>query len=94
LRTLVRLHVERVTDSRYGLGNPVENTILEFAERIIAITGSRSRVAFKPLPQDDPKQRRPDISLATARLGWKPHVDLDTGLRKTVAYFAARVRSR
>jgi len=77
-----------------NLGNPVENTILEFAERIIALTGSGSRVAFKPLPQDDPKQRRPDISLATARLGWKPHVDLDTGLRKTVAYFAERLRSR
>jgi len=77
-----------------NLGNPVENTILEFAQRIIAATGSRSRVALKPLPQDDPRQRRPDISLATARLGWKPHVDLDTGLLKTVAYFAERVRNR
>jgi UDP-glucuronate decarboxylase len=77
-----------------NLGNPVENTILEFAERIIAITGSRSKVAFQPLPQDDPKQRRPDVSLATARLGWRPRVDLDTGLRKTVAYFAERLRGR
>jgi UDP-glucuronate decarboxylase len=77
-----------------NLGNPVENSILEFAERIIAATGSSSKVAFKPLPQDDPKQRRPDISLAMERLGWRPRVDLDTGLRKTVAYFAERVRGR
>jgi UDP-glucuronate decarboxylase len=77
-----------------NLGNPVENTILEFAERIIATTGSASRITFRQLPQDDPKQRRPDISLASARLGWKPRVDLETGLRKTVAYFADRLRER
>ena len=75
-----------------NLGNPVENTILEFARRIIAITGSGAKVALRPLPQDDPKQRRPDIALAIAKLGWKPQVQLDTGLKKTVAYFAERVR--
>jgi UDP-glucuronate decarboxylase len=75
-----------------NLGNPVENTILEFAEQIVSLTNSRSRIVSKPLPQDDPKQRRPDISLAVARLGWMPRVDLDTGLRKTVAYFAERAR--
>lgn len=74
-----------------NLGNPVENTILEFAEKIITITGSQSRIIFKPLPQDDPKQRRPDISLASNKLGWKPEIDLETGLRKTAAYFAARI---
>jgi len=74
-----------------NLGNPVENTILEFAEKIITITGSRSKVIFKPLPQDDPKQRRPDISLAGEKLGWQPQVELDTGLARTAEYFAARI---
>jgi len=73
-----------------NLGNPVENTILEFAEKIITITGSRSKVVFKPLPQDDPKQRQPNISLAIDKLGWKPLVDLETGLGRTADYFAAR----
>jgi UDP-glucuronate decarboxylase len=76
-----------------NLGNPTENTILEFARRIIEITGSRSRIALRPLPQDDPKQRRPEIALATAKLGWKPQVELDAGLRKTAAYFAGRIRN-
>ena len=75
-----------------NLGNPVENTILQFAERIISLTGSRSRIVFKPLPQDDPKQRRPDIALAVAKLGWKPQLDLDIGLERTVAYFSGRIR--
>jgi UDP-glucuronate decarboxylase len=74
-----------------NLGNPVENTILEFAEKIITITGSKSKVIFNPLPQDDPKQRRPDISLAGERLGWKPKVELDAGLARTAEYFAARI---
>jgi len=74
-----------------NLGNPVENTILEFAEKIIRITGSTSRVINNPLPQDDPKQRRPDISLATQQLGWRPSIDLETGLRSTVGYFAERL---
>jgi UDP-glucuronate decarboxylase len=74
-----------------NLGNPVENTILEFAEKIITITGSTSRIINNPLPQDDPKQRRPDISLATSKLGWKPVVELETGLRRTAGYFAARL---
>jgi UDP-glucuronate decarboxylase len=74
-----------------NLGNPVENTILEFAEKIIRITGATSRIINKPLPQDDPKQRQPDITLATQRLGWKPSVDLESGLRRTVGYFAERL---
>jgi len=73
-----------------NLGNPVENSILEFAEKIITITGSKSNIINKPLPQDDPKQRRPDISLAQEKLGWQPVVDLDTGLKTTADYFAAR----
>jgi UDP-glucuronate decarboxylase len=74
-----------------NLGNPVENTILEFAEKIITITGASSRIIYNPLPQDDPKQRRPDISLANRMLGWQPSVDLETGLGRTAGYFAARL---
>ena len=70
-----------------NLGNPVENTILEFAKKIITITASKSRIVYKPLPQDDPKQRRPDISLAQEKLGWQPQVDLETGLKATIDYF-------
>jgi UDP-glucuronate decarboxylase len=72
-----------------NLGNPAETTILEFARRITALTGSGSRVVFKPLPADDPRQRQPDISLANERLGWSPGVDVETGLKKTIDYFAA-----
>ena len=70
-----------------NLGNPVENTILEIAELILAKTGSRSEIASKPLPADDPKQRQPEISLAKSELGWQPTVPLDAGLDKTIAYF-------
>ena len=80
-----------VSDERYpvNLGNPQEMTILEFAERIQRLTGSQSGIDFRELPQDDPKQRRPDISKARNLLGWSPSVELEDGLRKTVAYFEA-----
>jgi len=74
-----------------NLGNPVENTIYEFAEKIINITGSKSKIVFKPLPQDDPKQRRPDISVAQQKLGWQPMIDLDKGLKNTAEYFAMQL---
>jgi UDP-glucuronate decarboxylase len=74
-----------------NLGNPVENTILEFAEKIITITGSTSGIINKPLPQDDPKQRQPDISLAIQKLGWKPVIELKSGLRSTAEYFTDRL---
>jgi len=74
-----------------NLGNPVENTILEFAEKIVTITGSKSRIIFKTLPQDDPKQRQPNIALAREKLGWEPGIDLDTGLRETAGYFARKI---
>lgn len=70
-----------------NLGNPSENTILEFAEKIIKIIGSKSEIIHLPLPKDDPKQRKPDISLARQQLGWQPVTDLDTGLQKTIDYF-------
>jgi UDP-glucuronate decarboxylase len=74
-----------------NLGNPVENSILEFAERIAALTGSPSTVTFAPLPLDDPKQRRPDITLARELLDWQPRVPLDEGLSRTISYFASRI---
>ncbi|WP_417539300.1 UDP-glucuronic acid decarboxylase family protein [Marinobacter sp.] len=70
-----------------NLGNPNEFTILELAEKVIELTGSASKLIFKPLPEDDPKQRQPDISLATEKLGWAPSVELAEGLNKTIAYF-------
>jgi len=77
-----------------NIGNPVENTILEFAEKIITITNSSSRIIFNPLPQDDPKQRQPNIALAVEKLGWQPQVALKEGLEQTAAYFAARIGNR
>ena len=73
-----------------NLGRPVENTILEFGEKIIALTGSNSKIVFESLPPDDPKQRCPDISLAKEKLGWTPTVDLDEGLERTIHYFRDR----
>jgi len=70
-----------------NLGNPDEFSILELAKKIIKITGSKSKIVFKPLPQDDPMQRRPDISLAKEKLKWQPTVKLDQGLKKTIKYF-------
>jgi UDP-glucuronate decarboxylase len=70
-----------------NLGNPEEFSILELAETIIRITGSKSKISFNPLPQDDPTQRKPDITLAGNMLGWEPKVGLEEGLEKTIAYF-------
>ncbi|MCF8229491.1 MAG: SDR family oxidoreductase [Bacteroidales bacterium] len=75
-----------------NIGNPGEFTILELAEKVIQLTGSRAKIIFKPLPQDDPMQRRPDISLAKEKLDWEPVVNLDEGLEKTIDYFKKIVR--
>jgi len=72
-----------------NLGNPVETTVRQLAERVIALTGSKSKLVFQPLPQDDPLQRCPDITLARKTLGWEPKVPLEEGLKKTIAYFDA-----
>lgn len=74
-----------------NIGNPSEMTILEFANKVIDLTGNKSEIIFKPLPEDDPKIRQPDISKARRVLEWEPEVDLDTGLRKTLEYFDRRV---
>jgi UDP-glucuronate decarboxylase len=70
-----------------NIGNPTEFTIMELAETIIRLAGSRSKIIFSPLPPDDPTQRKPDISLARQALGWQPHVGLEEGLKKTIDYF-------
>jgi UDP-glucuronate decarboxylase len=74
-----------------NLGNPQEFTIRQLAEKVIKLTGSSSELAFEPLPSDDPRQRRPDVSLAKSALGWAPTTPLDQGLPKTVAYFRAQL---
>lgn len=73
-----------------NLGNPIETTILEFAERIIRLTGSSSKIVYKPLPADDPQQRQPDISLARTMLGWEPTVEVEKGLQRAIEYFASQ----
>jgi len=68
-------------------GNPSEFTMLELAEKVIDLTGTKSKITFEPLPFDDPKQRQPDITLAKEKLGWEPKITLEEGLKKTIAYF-------
>lgn len=75
-----------------NIGNQGEFTMLELAEAVLRLTGSGSRLVHEPLPQDDPKQRRPDTTLADSRLGWKTTVDLETGLKKTIDYFRGAIR--
>ncbi len=79
------------TDQPVNLGNPHEMTVLELAQEIIRLTGSRSKIVFKPLPLDDPKQRRPDITRAKKLLNWQPKVSLVAGLDKTIAYFRKKI---
>jgi UDP-glucuronate decarboxylase len=85
--------IVRMMDSGRGftgpvnIGNPVEYTMLELAEKVIALVGGRSKLVNKPLPSDDPRQRQPDISVARDKLGWQPSVTLEDGLKETIAYF-------
>ena len=79
------------TDQPVNIGNPHEMTVLEFAQEIIRLTRSRSKIVFKPLPLDDPKQRRPDITRAKKLLNWQPKVSLVAGLDKTIAYFREKI---
>jgi UDP-glucuronate decarboxylase len=84
---LVRMMEAKDFAGPVNIGNPEEYTILDFATKIIAMTGSRSKIVHGPLPSDDPTQRQPDISLAAERLGWRPRVSVDDGLTRTIAYF-------
>ncbi len=70
-----------------NVGNPAEFTVLDLARMVVEMTGARSKIVFRPLPQDDPRQRKPDISLAREKLGWEPKVDLKEGIRRTIEYF-------
>ncbi len=70
-----------------NLGNPVEFTILQLAEKILELTNSKSKIIFNPLPEDDPVRRKPDISLAKEKLSWEPHIKIEDGLKKTISYF-------
>ena len=86
------LMIEETFESPINLGNPVEFTMLELAEKIINITGSDSKIVFQDLPQDDPRQRKPDISRARDVLGWQPLVSLEQGIKMTADYFAQELR--
>jgi dTDP-glucose 4,6-dehydratase len=88
---ILRLMLSQENDP-VNIGNPVEMTIKEIAETIIRMTGSTSKIVYKPLPTDDPKQRRPDITRARTLLGWEPKVQLEEGLIKTIDYFRTKVR--
>src|SRR5690606_29397323 len=83
----IRMMQQDETIGPVNLGNPVENTMLELAEAVRTVTGSKSEIRFEPLPQDDPRRRCPDISRAKALLKWEPRVDLKTGLEKTAEYY-------
>jgi len=77
-----------------NVGNPYEMTVLEFAKKIIELTGSKSSIVYKPLPEDDPQVRQPDITKAKKILGWEPKVQLEEGLLKTIEYFRARLQEQ
>jgi UDP-glucuronate decarboxylase len=87
----LRLMASRLDAQPINIGNPGEFTMRELAEKVLALTGSHSEVVYRPLPADDPRQRRPDITRARDLLGWQPHVGLDEGLRLTIEYFRERL---
>jgi UDP-glucuronate decarboxylase len=74
-----------------NMGNPGEFTMIELAETVLRLTGSKAKMVFLPLPMDDPKQRRPDVTLAEEYLGWKPTIQLEEGLKHTIEYFRNRL---
>ena len=81
------MNTEKGFTGPINLGNPAEFTIRELAEKVIGLVGSKGKIVFKPLPEDDPRQRKPDISLAKGKLDWEPKVNLEDGLKETIAYF-------
>jgi len=83
--------MESDTHDPVNIGNPHEVTIEQIARTIISLVGSTSRLVYRPLPQDDPKQRQPDITRAQTLLGWQPKVELEEGLAKTVGYFKSKL---
>jgi UDP-glucuronate decarboxylase len=91
---LVRMMNAAEFSGPVNIGNPEEFAVLELAERILALTGSKSRIILKPLPSDDPVRRCPDISLAKSKLGWQPRVGLEEGLTRTIEYFREKLAGR
>ncbi|HTZ19872.1 MAG TPA: NAD-dependent epimerase/dehydratase family protein, partial [Opitutaceae bacterium] len=83
----VRFMAQTGTVGPMNLGNPGEFTMLQLAELTVKLVGGKSKIVFKPLPSDDPRQRRPDISLARKIIKWEPQVPLEEGLKRTIAYF-------
>jgi UDP-glucuronate decarboxylase len=83
--------MEAEIEGPINIGNPVEHTVLELAERVLRLTGSRSRLEKRPLPPDDPRKRRPDITRARQHLQWEPKVSLEDGLKETIAYFRSEL---
>jgi UDP-glucuronate decarboxylase len=84
--------LEAPVDTPINLGNPGEFSMLELAEKVIRITKSSSQIIFEPLPEDDPRQRKPDITLANSILDWKPKIALETGIELTAEYFAKELK--
>ena len=91
VRGLEMLMFSKLSGEAFNVGNPAESTILEFAEAVKRATGSRSGLAFKPLPPDDPRRRNPDISRIRAKLGWEPKVKLEEGLKETAKWFKGQI---
>jgi len=91
---LIRLMNSEGRHEPVNLGNPVEFTIRELADEVVKVTGGEVRISYRPLPQDDPTQRQPDITRAREWLGWEPHVPLAEGLVRTVEYFRHRLARR
>jgi UDP-glucuronate decarboxylase len=84
---LLMMNTEKPVTGPINIGNPGEFTMLELAEKVLTLVGGKSKLSYKPLPQDDPKQRKPDISLARTELKWTPKIGIDDGLKETIAYF-------
>ncbi|MBI5158746.1 SDR family oxidoreductase [Candidatus Micrarchaeota archaeon] len=91
VEALVKLMNSKFSGEAFNSGNPEEHTILEFAQRIKQMTKSESEIVFKPLPQDDPKKRKPDITKIKKAIGWQPKVELDEGLKKTIEWFKQKI---
>jgi len=88
IEAMVRMmESERGFTGPVNIGNPVEHTMLELAEKVLALVGGRSKLVYRPLPSDDPRQRQPDIAVARDQLGWQPTVALEDGLKETIGYF-------
>lgn len=94
VRGLMLMMDQDQTIGPVNLGNPVENTMLELAEAVLKATGSKSRIAYAPLPQDDPQRRCPDITKARTVLGWQPEVNLATGLQRTIEYYRSQLAAK